>query len=683
MTNATLITGGGEIWIGGSADNIQTEGEFNLAGGSVLVSNWTAIGRSFGASGNSKGVLNLINGAWTNRGANNFVVTSAANNNGKVNVFPAGTLVTGTGNQIWVGEGGNGIMNINGGTVLAGRTANPALVVGRAGGGAGSIRLTSGILDSADQTYLGHGTGTAGSYGELNQMGGTAISRWYFVVGFNNDRSIYRQTGGAFFITNRFMTVAAGGTASIGMADLSGGTFTALDAGGDGGIYVAERGFGTLNIRGNAVVSVTGTPTAGGLRFGGGTGAYGTMNLLGGVLMANRVAKTTAASIATVNFNGGVLRANMTNSAFMTGLNNAYVLPGGAIIDDGGFAIAIGQALLAPTANGVTTIAVASGGSNYIGAPLLLISGGTGTNATAIANMVDDGSGNGTYSVGSVTVTSPGSYTVDPTTVSFLMGGQNATVATAGAITTAANASGGLTKIGSGITTLGGANTYTGLTIVSNGTLNVNGSIAGAVTVKAGATLGGTGSIAGVVTVESGGALGAGTSIGTLTLGGSPSLASGSTVVAELSRTNAQTADLISVTGPLAFNGTLVLRNIGLPLQVGDSFTLFTASGGYSGSFTLVSQTLGQVVTWNTSNLGVNGTVSVASVAPVGLAFGRAGSTLSLAWPPNQLGMTLQTNAIGVAAPAWFPYPGSINLTNLNIPINPNASNVFFRLVYP
>jgi hypothetical protein len=158
----------------------------------------------------------------------------------------------------------------------------------------------------------------------------------------------------------------------------------------------------------------------------------------------------------------------------------------------------------------------------------------------------------------------------------------------------------------------------------------------------------------------------------------------GSTIVAELSRTNVQTADRINVVGnPIAYNGTLVLKNIGTPLQVGDTFTVFNASS-YSGSFTLVSQTLGQVVTWNTANLAVNGTVSVAAVAQISLVPVVTGNTLNLTWPPNQLGMTLQTNSVSVAAPAsWFALPGSAGVTNVNITIDPNLPNVFFRLVAP
>ena len=65
-------------------------------------------------------------------------------------------------------------------------------------------------------------------------------------------------------------------------------------------------------------------------------------------------------------------------------------------------------------------------------------------------------------------------------------------------------------------------------------------------------------------------------------------------------------------------------------------------------------------------------------------SYNVSGNSLSLSWPEDHLGWTLQTNAVSVAAPAsWFSYPGSSSVTNVAISISPGAANVFFRLVYP
>jgi autotransporter-associated beta strand protein len=64
--------------------------------------------------------------------------------------------------------------------------------------------------------------------------------------------------------------------------------------------------------------------------------------------------------------------------------------------------------------------------------------------------------------------------------------------------------SGSLTQIGSGTLTLSGASSYTGATTVSNGALEVTGSLASSVTVVSGATIGGTGTINNSVVIKPG-----------------------------------------------------------------------------------------------------------------------------------------------------------------------------------
>ena len=74
----------------------------------------------------------------------------------------------------------------------------------------------------------------------------------------------------------------------------------------------------------------------------------GTVNLNGGTLFTTNVNQnlggTNGASF--FNFNGGTLKASGSHSAFMNGLTMATVQSGGAVIDDSGFNLTIGQALL-------------------------------------------------------------------------------------------------------------------------------------------------------------------------------------------------------------------------------------------------------------------------------------------------------------------------------------------------
>jgi autotransporter-associated beta strand protein len=94
---------------------------------------------------------------------------------------------------------------------------------------------------------------------------------------------------------------------------------------------------------------------------------------------------------------------------------------------------------------------------------------------------------------------------------------------------------GTVAQIGSGTTTLSADNTYSGPTVVSNGTLRINGihSGAGLITV-AGGTLGGTGSVAGALVVENFGRLAPGASAGIFETAASVTLQNGATFEVEL-----------------------------------------------------------------------------------------------------------------------------------------------------
>ena len=167
-------------------------------------------------------------------------------------------------------------------------------------------------------------------------------------------------------------------------------------------------------------------------------------------------------------------------------------------------------------------------------------------------------------------------------------------------------------------------------------------------------------------------------------------LATGSTNVMELSK-NGNTNDQVVGVSTLSYGGTLILRNLGGMLAPGDNFPLFSASG-YSGAFSRVlSETPGQVVTWDTSKLTVNGTVKVATVAPapVTITSGLSGGNLALSWPANQIGWRLltQTNHLGTGistnALDWATVPGSSNTNQVFIPLNPAVPGGYYRLVFP
>lgn len=219
----------------------------------------------------------------------------------------------------------------------------------------------------------------------------------------------------------------------------------------------------------------------------------------------------------------------------------------------------------------------------------------------------------------------------------FNTAGFNITIAAA---LKAGSPSGGLTKLGAGMLTLSGTNTYTGATTVSNGTLLVNspGSIASAATVNSGATLGGSGTISNNVTV-SGGTLSLGASVasaGTLTIKGNLSLASGSTATFDLAGTatvGSGVNDLIQLTGTardLTLNNNPVTVNPLAPLAVGTNYTLITFTGTRSGSLGTVSGIGRQPanITYDDTPSAGKVMVSFGAATPAGLVWNSSSSSV-------------------------------------------------------
>nr|WP_284701059.1 autotransporter outer membrane beta-barrel domain-containing protein [Rhodoplanes tepidamans] len=160
--------------------------------------------------------------------------------------------------------------------------------------------------------------------------------------------------------------------------------------------------------------------------------------------------------------------------------------------------------------------------------------------------------------------------------------------------------SGALEKVGTGTLTLSGSNTYTGTTLVEEGALIVDGSIASSsgLTVGVDGTIGGTGVLPSTTVY---GTLSPGNSIGTLTVNGDLTLAVGSTYRVELSSSG---SDLTHVTGTATLGGTLAA--VLLPGETAARrYTVLTADGGLSGSFSDV--TLAGLPSWYTAVAGTLG----------------------------------------------------------------------------
>ncbi|HVW54079.1 MAG TPA: autotransporter outer membrane beta-barrel domain-containing protein [Rhizobiaceae bacterium] len=158
--------------------------------------------------------------------------------------------------------------------------------------------------------------------------------------------------------------------------------------------------------------------------------------------------------------------------------------------------------------------------------------------------------------------------------------------------------SGGISQIGSGTTTLTSANTYTGTTSVTAGTLLVNGdqsAATGLTSVASGGMLGGTGIIGGDVDLTGGGALTPGSNgVGALTIKGGLALGSASILDYQFGKANVVGGplnDLVNVGGDLTLDGT-----IDVSVSPGGSFDLgLYRVASYNGTLTDNGLTVGTI----------------------------------------------------------------------------------------
>lgn len=399
----------------------------------------------------SNGVLEIA-GAVSNDTSSTTVGSVATP--GVLRILAGADLTTTT---IFTGTNTNatGAMVMTGGNVLVTTTGMAGVELGR--NGYGGLFLSGGTL-STRRVDSGDGV-TASSVAMLRVTGGTLTTNSFIM--FRNERWEFTVTGGE--VQRTADTIALGfrsssSTTAVGAMTVAGGLVN------NAGLLV------TMGQQSNST-------------------ARGTthLNLNAGTLATNQIVHHNGDGSSTkgfVNFNGGTLRNTVntidlifTNGTAGTGTLTGYVngpfgtFGGGAVIDTNGFNSTLNLPLQAPTGDGLSSVAVASAGSGFIGAPFVEITGGGGSGATAYANVDLDPASASYGQLLGIVVSNPGTGYTSAPTINLIGGGGSG--ATLGAIATAANSSGGLTKMGLGTLTLGGteANTFTGLTTVMAGEL--------------------------------------------------------------------------------------------------------------------------------------------------------------------------------------------------------------------
>jgi autotransporter-associated beta strand protein len=200
----------------------------------------------------------------------------------------------------------------------------------------------------------------------------------------------------------------------------------------------------------------------------------------GGTVTANWL--QVGAGTAIVNFHGGTLKANSSQTYDNTegvatdkgliGLDS-YIYGEGAIIDTAGYSVKISKNLLTPAGKGVQSANLTANGAGYVAPPVVKITGGSGTGATANA-VVNTTTGQ----VTGIVITNPGTGygASDTLTVTFIGGGCTTPATATITPTNLVNnvATGSLTKNGLGTLTLTGSFSYGGPTVINTGTLAIN-----------------------------------------------------------------------------------------------------------------------------------------------------------------------------------------------------------------
>lgn len=197
----------------------------------------------------------------------------------------------------------------------------------------------------------------------------------------------------------------------------------------------------------------------------------------------------------------------------------------------------------------------------------------------------------------------------------------------------AANGYYGVTSIvkeGTGIWRLTGRNVYSGTTIINDGVLIVNGNNTGTgtITVNEGGTLSGKGRVYGSVIIKSGGRIAPGDeTISTFYTSNNIIMYDDGAICSFEVNGETKTNDKISSTKSITYNGTLQLDTSGT-FNIGDKFTLFTASSHFGSFDEIIPATPGEGMYWRFSN-------GVLSVSQWGVGISDNSLSDNVAVSPN------------------------------------------------
>ena len=487
IDNAVALTGSAEVQTdaavtisGTITGNTRT---LTKSGSGTLTLSGTNNSAGSGVSGITVSAGTLAVGASTNLGQTTLTLDGGTL--ASIAVFSSGTGVTlgGGGGTVDVSAGSitlSGTVSGTGGLSITSTNAGNVLGLSGTNSYSGGTMLGSGILQFGSDTAAGTGTLTVNG-GKLRGSGSTArtIANNLVLGG-----TMTMSGSAALTFTG---TVDLGGTARTVNNTIT-ESLTLNGAVSNGSLTVANGGTGGLVLGGtNSMTGITvssGTlSVADAASLGSGTTTLsgGTLSITGATTIANAIALSSGSTIS--NAAAATLSGVLSGSGTLTKAGAGTLTLSGTNTHTGAVTVSAG------------TLAAAGGSAIGDASAVTVSSGAT----------LSLGSGNET--IGSLA--GAGNVVLS---YRLTAGGNNSDTTFSGIISST-NTS-GLTKTGTGTLTLSGANSYTGSTTVSAGTLAVSGSgtvgSGSAVTVDSGATLSSSaatlslGSLAGAGTVSIG-----------------------------------------------------------------------------------------------------------------------------------------------------------------------------------
>ncbi|KDD42461.1 autotransporter outer membrane beta-barrel domain-containing protein [Bordetella bronchiseptica] len=575
----TLLLGGDSLYAGGTVVNagtVQVFKDASLGGGALTLNNASLA--SLDSFSTARAATLTGNATFDTAVGTTLGWTGDIGGAGALVKTGAGTLVLGGDNQY---AGGT---TVDAGAVQVSRDAN-------LGAAAGAVTLNNARLASTG-TFSTSRTATLTGNGTFDTATGTTLG-WTGDIG----------GAGALVKTGQGTLVLGGANQYGGSTTVNAGT---VQVARDANLGAAA---GTVALNGGTLAASAGFTSARGVTIGAGNGAMSVASgasldwqgLIGGtgalikegagtLVLANdnQYAAGTVVNAGTVQVSRD---ANLGAAAGTVALNNARLASTGTfstaraatLTGNGTFDTADGTTLDwagdiggagALVKEGLGTL-VLDGDNQY--------AGGTTVNAgtVQVARDANLGAAGGAVRLQGATLASTASFASART---LTLGAAGGTFATLGATTlgwdAAIDGAGGLTKTGAGDLVLSRANTYAGPTLIKEGRLAVNGSIASPVTIDPDGVLGGTGRILGAV--ANSGTVAPGNSIGTLTIVGNYAGTGGRLEMEAELGGDASPADRLVIDGGAATGSTsvAVINQGGLGGQTDQGIPLVVARNG-------------------------------------------------------------------------------------------------------